>query len=190
MLYHHELPNPRLVLMAVAVDCCVPYKGNEWWTDSLEMPLVKPWRVWTVDQQVGAHVLVLCFTMCCSFDALLTCPCPCRYNLVVGAMCAAYVVHMSLHCCGKDKMPPQSGQKRLFVFNVTTLTHCAWSGQCTLQVAGYVTSYSQDFTFLTVKGAGHMVPQFRPKQAYSMFIRMVTNEPFDCESLPSGCKTV
>jgi carboxypeptidase C (cathepsin A) len=57
------------------VDCCVPYKGNEWWTSSLEIPLKKGWRQWTVDSQT----------------------------------------------------------------------------------AGYVTSYDSDFTFLTVKGSGHMV---------------------------------
>jgi len=69
------IPSIRVLIFNGDVDCCVPYKGNEWWTESLGMPLVKPWRPWTVDQQV----------------------------------------------------------------------------------AGYVTSYSQDFTFLTVKGAGHMV---------------------------------
>ena len=49
-------------------------KGNEWWTSSLEMPLEKGWRQWTVNSQT----------------------------------------------------------------------------------AGYVTSYASDFTFLTVKGSGHM----------------------------------
>eukprot|EP00037_Helgoeca_nana_P001857 m.29993 g.29993 ORF g.29993 m.29993 type:complete len:490 (+) comp12178_c0_seq1:7913-9382(+) len=100
------IPKIRVLIFNGDVDCCVPYKGNEWWTESLGLPLVKPWRPWTVDTQV----------------------------------------------------------------------------------AGYVTSYSQDFTFLTVKGAGHMVPQFRPKQAFSMFERMVTDQPFDCENTPAGCK--
>ena len=54
------------------------------------------------------------------------------------------------------------------------------------QVAGYVTSYVSDanlnehgLTFLTVKGSGHMVPQFRPKQAYAMFQRYINGQPFD-----------
>ena len=42
-----------------------------------------------------------------------------------------------------------------------------------------VTSYANDFTFLTVKGSGHMVPQFRPVQAFAMFERMIKNLPFD-----------
>eukprot|EP01138_Halocafeteria_seosinensis_P001884 gb/GECG01001930.1/.p1 GENE.gb/GECG01001930.1/~~gb/GECG01001930.1/.p1 ORF type:complete len:189 (+),score=15.67 gb/GECG01001930.1/:1-567(+) len=46
------------------------------------------------------------------------------------------------------------------------------------QVAGYVTEYEQEFTFLTVKGAGHMVPEFRPEQGYAMAQRFVANQPF------------
>lgn len=47
------------------------------------------------------------------------------------------------------------------------------------QVAGYVTVYSENnFTFLTVKGAGHMVPQYKPVQAFAMFQRFLSNSPF------------
>lgn len=52
----------------------------------------------------------------------------------------------------------------------------AWS--LDKQLAGYVTSYEQDFTFLTVKGSGHMVPQYRPAPAFAMFDRMINNRPF------------
>jgi len=46
------------------------------------------------------------------------------------------------------------------------------------QVAGYVTVYDQnDFTFATIKGAGHMVPQFKPPQALAMFQRFLANQP-------------
>eukprot|EP01138_Halocafeteria_seosinensis_P009252 gb/GECG01009455.1/.p1 GENE.gb/GECG01009455.1/~~gb/GECG01009455.1/.p1 ORF type:complete len:465 (+),score=47.99 gb/GECG01009455.1/:1-1395(+) len=41
------------------------------------------------------------------------------------------------------------------------------------QVAGYVTKYENDFAFLTVKGAGHMVPEFKPEQAYAMAYRFI-----------------
>jgi serine carboxypeptidase-like clade 1 len=40
------------------------------------------------------------------------------------------------------------------------------------QVAGYVTIYDK-ITFLTVKGAGHMVPQWKPAQAFRMFQNMM-----------------
>jgi len=39
------------------------------------------------------------------------------------------------------------------------------------QVAGYVTYYEKDFTFITVKGAGHMVPQYQPEAALNMIQR-------------------
>jgi len=49
------------------------------------------------------------------------------------------------------------------------------------QVAGYVTTYDahpSQFSFLTVKGAGHMVPQYKPVQAFAMFQRFINNTPF------------
>jgi carboxypeptidase C (cathepsin A) len=50
------------------------------------------------------------------------------------------------------------------------------------QVAGYATSYttqgSGSFAFITVKGAGHMVPQFKPVQALAMMQRFISNTPF------------
>jgi carboxypeptidase C (cathepsin A) len=47
------------------------------------------------------------------------------------------------------------------------------------QVAGYVTSYEiNDFTFITVKGSGHMVPQYRPVSAYAMFERFIKDREF------------
>jgi len=47
------------------------------------------------------------------------------------------------------------------------------------QVAGYVTTYDLNgFAFLTVKGAGHMVPEYMPPQALAMFERFLSNTPF------------
>jgi carboxypeptidase C (cathepsin A) len=47
------------------------------------------------------------------------------------------------------------------------------------QVAGYVTSYDiNNFKFVTVKGAGHMVPQFQPVTAYAMFERFLKKLEF------------
>eukprot|EP00039_Didymoeca_costata_P028038 m.19801 g.19801 ORF g.19801 m.19801 type:complete len:487 (-) comp6676_c0_seq2:269-1729(-) len=48
--------------------------------------------------------------------------------------------------------------------------------------AGYVTTYeakpNHNFTFLTVKGAGHMVPEFKPVAALQFLERFFKNEPF------------
>jgi len=113
LLPHYKatlVPQIRVLIFNGDVDACVPYNGNEWWTSSLGLPVVKPWRSWLVDEQV----------------------------------------------------------------------------------AGYVTSYVDDsaykangLTFLTVKGSGHMVPQFRPKQAYAMFERFTSGTPLDC--VGAGC---
>jgi carboxypeptidase C (cathepsin A) len=47
------------------------------------------------------------------------------------------------------------------------------------QVAGYATTYQlNNFTFATVKGAGHMVPQYKPIQALDMLRRFLTQQPF------------
>lgn len=43
------------------------------------------------------------------------------------------------------------------------------------QIAGYVTEYS-GLTFATIKGAGHMVPQFRPIPAFYMFKKFINGE--------------
>jgi len=46
------------------------------------------------------------------------------------------------------------------------------------QVAGYATIYKAPYpiTFTTIKGSGHMVPQFKPMQAFEMFSTFLDNE--------------
>jgi len=46
------------------------------------------------------------------------------------------------------------------------------------QVAGYVTVYeNNDFSFITVKGAGHMVPQYKPAEALVFFQSFIAGTP-------------
>merc|ERR1712212_1055159 len=45
------------------------------------------------------------------------------------------------------------------------------------QIAGYVKQFER-ISFLTVKGAGHMVPSDKPKEAYEMFRRFTNDLPF------------
>ncbi|KAJ3675684.1 hypothetical protein LUZ60_004726 [Juncus effusus] len=42
---------------------------------------------------------------------------------------------------------------------------------CNDQVAGYIRGYDHNFTFLTVKGAGHAVPEYKPKEALAFYSR-------------------
>lgn len=45
------------------------------------------------------------------------------------------------------------------------------------QIAGYVKEFER-ISFLTVKGAGHMVPTDKPKEAHEMFTRFIKDVPF------------
>jgi serine carboxypeptidase-like clade 1 len=47
------------------------------------------------------------------------------------------------------------------------------------QVYGYVVEYDADaFYYLTIKDAGHMVPQYQPEAALAFFTRFLQNQPF------------
>ncbi|XVF41484.1 hypothetical protein PTKIN_Ptkin01aG0283300 [Pterospermum kingtungense] len=45
------------------------------------------------------------------------------------------------------------------------------------QVAGYLQGYDHDTTFLTVKGAGHTVPEYKPKEALDFYGRWLDRKP-------------
>ncbi|KAK4270271.1 hypothetical protein QN277_023326 [Acacia crassicarpa] len=45
------------------------------------------------------------------------------------------------------------------------------------QVAGYTRKYSNQMTFATVKGAGHVAPENKPNECFEMFIRWISNKP-------------
>ena len=49
--------------------------------------------------------------------------------------------------------------------------------------AGYATTYNvtgapHDFSFVTIRLAGHMVPTFQPAAAFSFFSRYMAKQPF------------
>jgi len=50
---------------------------------------------------------------------------------------------------------------------------------CVCQVAGYATRYEpNNFTFITVKGGRHEVPETAPWQALEMLRRLLSGENF------------
>ena len=46
------------------------------------------------------------------------------------------------------------------------------------QIGGYVTKYDKNFTFTTVHGAGHMVPQWQRQRAYHAIFNWIKNEDY------------
>ncbi|KAK6136386.1 hypothetical protein DH2020_029876 [Rehmannia glutinosa] len=44
------------------------------------------------------------------------------------------------------------------------------------QVAGFIQEYANNFTFLTVKGAGHTVPEYKPRESFDFFSRWLNGQ--------------
>ena len=50
-----------------------------------------------------------------------------------------------------------------------------WTIDGCQRMGGYVTTYEGNFEFLTIRGAGHMVPTYKPEATYSFFGSWITN---------------
>ncbi|EDV19964.1 uncharacterized protein TRIADDRAFT_51073 [Trichoplax adhaerens] len=51
------------------------------------------------------------------------------------------------------------------------------------QIGGYVIRFDK-LDFLTVRGSGHQVPTYRPKQAYQMIYNFIYNKPYSTKVVP------
>ncbi|KAJ4833226.1 Serine carboxypeptidase-like 20 [Turnera subulata] len=45
------------------------------------------------------------------------------------------------------------------------------------QVAGYTQGYANNLTFLTIKGSGHTVPEYKPREALDFYSRFLAGKP-------------
>ncbi len=52
-----------------------------------------------------------------------------------------------------------------------------WTLDGCLRMGGYVTQYAGDLSFITVRGSGHMVPQYKPAAAAVMMSRWLDARP-------------
>eukprot|EP00052_Salpingoeca_macrocollata_P016263 m.130670 g.130670 ORF g.130670 m.130670 type:complete len:431 (-) comp19991_c0_seq5:53-1345(-) len=53
-----------------------------------------------------------------------------------------------------------------------------WTTDGEQAMGGYVTRYATDFDFLTIRGAGHMVPEYQPKNAAFFMRQWLLNQPW------------
>ena len=53
-----------------------------------------------------------------------------------------------------------------------------WTLDGCRRMGGYVTRYQERFDYLTIRGAGHMVPQFKPEPAFQFLQQWLAGEDF------------
>jgi len=53
-----------------------------------------------------------------------------------------------------------------------------WTRDGKKKMGGYVTRYQGDFDYLTIRGSGHMVPEYKPEAASIMLEKFIKNEEY------------
>jgi len=53
-----------------------------------------------------------------------------------------------------------------------------WTLDSCQRMGGYITTYEGDFSFVTIRGAGHMVPEYKAPQALTMIRNFIQNTKF------------
>ena len=51
-----------------------------------------------------------------------------------------------------------------------------WTLDGGVHIGGYVTRYAHDFQYLTIRGSGHMVPEYKPAAAFAFLQKWLANE--------------
>merc|ERR1711865_722620 len=53
-----------------------------------------------------------------------------------------------------------------------------WTTDGKQRMGGYVVSYPGDFSYLTIRGSGHMVPEYKPAASLAFITAFAKGEPF------------
>lgn len=61
-----------------------------------------------------------------------------------------------------------------------------WTLDGMQRMGGYVTRYKGGFDFLTIRGSGHMVPEYKPAAALEFITRWLANEEYQRYTPPMG----
>eukprot|EP00929_Paragymnodinium_shiwhaense_P120256 TRINITY_DN92186_c0_g1_i1.p1 TRINITY_DN92186_c0_g1~~TRINITY_DN92186_c0_g1_i1.p1 ORF type:complete len:534 (-),score=53.23 TRINITY_DN92186_c0_g1_i1:208-1809(-) len=61
-----------------------------------------------------------------------------------------------------------------------------WAYRSQSRIGGYVTRYEHDFDFLTIRGSGHMVPEFKPEAAFTFIGDWIANKEYEHFKKPSA----
>ena len=64
-----------------------------------------------------------------------------------------------------------------------------WTLDGKQRMGGYVTRYAGGFDFLTIRGSGHMVPEYKPAASFEFMSRWLKNQEYQHYSKPSKPKS-
>jgi len=62
-----------------------------------------------------------------------------------------------------------------------------WTVDRCQRMGGYVTRYKDNFDFVTIRGAGHMVPTYKPIATYTFLKTWITNDGEDYPTFDQNC---
>jgi carboxypeptidase C (cathepsin A) len=65
-----------------------------------------------------------------------------------------------------------------------------WTRDGKIKMGGYVTRYEGDFDFLTIRGSGHMVPEYKPEAAFVFLQHFLQNKDYPRYVKPQASKVL
>ena len=108
-----------------------------------------------------------------------------EYNFTAVSLLEAYKERLApnfriLQYSGDaDPCVPMPGtQKWIWSLDLpeTTPWH-PWTAPGTAAITGYATVYAPDFTFASIRDAGHMSPRYKPRELFYMIDAWLSKEP-------------